>query len=147
MYFTTAPESFRDARIFWAPAPGSITAASRLDSSTRRYASFLRGGTVNEVTRIAREEPSAGDKPAVLPPSLGPHERFSEAAPSRRGEAGMARKPGAAAAVGKVAKQILVTRWGFHPTTAAGVGLPQYDGLLPSYSPAAPQRPTAPIPK
>jgi len=52
----------------------------------------------------------------------------------------MARKPEAAAAVGKVAKQVLVTRWGFHPTTAAGMGLHQYDGRLPNYSPAALKR-------
>src|SRR5881409_2805510 len=109
MYFTTVPDSFREARIFWAPWPGSITAASRLDSSTTRYASFLKGETVNEVTRIAREEPSAGDKPAVLPLWHGPRERFSRTVPSWRGEARMARKPGADATVGKVAKQILVT--------------------------------------
>ncbi len=52
----------------------------------------------------------------------------------------MARKPGAAPAVGKVAQQILTARWGFHPTSAAGMGLHRYDGRLPTYSPAALKR-------
>ena len=59
----------------------------------------------------------------------------------------MARKPGAAPAIGKVAKQILVSRWAFHPTLAAGMGLHEYDGRLPSYSPAALRRRTAQIRK
>ena len=57
----------------------------------------------------------------------------------------MARKPGAGPAIGKVAKQILVSRWAFHPTLAAGMGLHEYDGRLPSYSPAALRRRTAQI--
>src|SRR2546422_9296217 len=53
MNFTLAPESFRELRIFCPARPGSITAASRLESSTTRYALFFRGGAVNVVTRIA----------------------------------------------------------------------------------------------
>ncbi|HTD81269.1 MAG TPA: DUF885 family protein, partial [Thermoplasmata archaeon] len=59
----------------------------------------------------------------------------------------MARKPGAASAMGKAAKQILTARWGFHPTAAAGMGLHRYDGRLPSYSPAALKRRAAQIRK
>src|SRR5881628_1323101 len=54
MNFTLAPESFSELRIFCPARPGSITAASRLESSTTRYALFLSGGAVNVVTRIGR---------------------------------------------------------------------------------------------
>ena len=48
----------------------------------------------------------------------------------------MARRP-PAGGLAKIAKEILRTRWGFHPTAAAGMGLHAYDGRLPNYSPAA----------
>src|SRR5439155_14512335 len=72
---------------------------------------------------------------------------FFPSAPCAREEAGMARRPGAASAMGKAAKQILTARWGFHPTSAAGMGLHRYDGRLPSYSPAALKRRAAQIRK
>jgi len=37
-------------------------------------------------------------------------------------------------AVAKVGTSILQARWDFHPTTASGVGLHRYDGLLGDYA-------------
>src|SRR3989454_4369223 len=45
----------------------------------------------------------------------------------------------------RIANEILRARWGFHPTAAAGMGLHQYDGRLPSYSPASLARRAATI--
>src|SRR3990172_10767743 len=66
MYVTFAPESLSAFRIFFAPRPGSITAASKLASSMRRYALLRSGGTENVETRIWGEETSAVHKPAVV---------------------------------------------------------------------------------
>ena len=41
------------------------------------------------------------------------------------------------AAVAKLGREILRARWDFHPTTASGVGLHGYDGLLGNYSPSS----------
>ncbi len=48
----------------------------------------------------------------------------------------MARRS-AAGAFRKVAKDVLRSRWDFHPTLASALGLHRYDGRLPGYSPSA----------
>jgi len=49
------------------------------------------------------------------------------------------------AALAKVAKEVLRTRWEAHPTVAAAMGLHRYDGRLPDYSPASLKRRAARI--
>ncbi|TLZ71641.1 MAG: DUF885 domain-containing protein [Methanobacteriota archaeon] len=48
-------------------------------------------------------------------------------------------------ALAKIAKEVLRSRWDFHPTVAAGSGLHRYDGRLPHYGPAALRRRVAQI--
>src|SRR2546426_1114423 len=59
-----------------------------------------------------------------------------------RGRQRMAQRP-PAGGLAKIAKEILRTRWEFHPTAAAGMGLHAYDGPPPQHSPVALAPPVA----